>query len=61
MVGHLESIQIVIKCSNVPYIYDLPILEKRTDCRKGALKEAGGVGQYITEAAPNELKLGRGA
>ena len=27
MVEHLESIQIVIKSSNVPHIYDIPILE----------------------------------
>ena len=38
-----------------------PILGYRTDGRKGALKEAGGVEQHITEAAPNELKHGEGA
>ena len=27
MVEHLESIQIVIKCSNVAHMYDKPILE----------------------------------
>ena len=37
------------------------IVGQRTDGRKGALKEAGGAEQYITEAAPNELKLGEGA
>ena len=32
-----------------------------TDGRKGVLEEAGGVEQHnITEAAPNELKLGEG-
>ena len=32
-----------------------------TDGRKGALEEAGRAEQHITEAAPNELKLGGGA
>ena len=31
-----------------------------TDGRKGVLDEAGGGEQHITEAAPNELKLGEG-
>ena len=31
-----------------------------TDGRKGVLEQAGGAEQHITEAAPNELKLGEG-
>ena len=38
-----------------------PILRYSTDGRKGALEEAGRAEQHITEAAPNELKLGEGA
>ena len=36
------------------------ILRQYTDGRKGALEQAGGAEQHITEAAPNELKLGEG-
>ena len=36
------------------------ILEKYTDGRKGVLEEAEGEHHNITEAAPNEVKLGEG-
>ena len=43
------------KCLNIL------ILGQCTDGRKGVLEQAGGAEQHsITEAAPNELKLGEG-
>ena len=37
------------------------ILGQCTDGRKGVLEQAGGAEQHkITEASPNELKLGEG-
>ena len=36
------------------------ILGYYTDGRKGVLEEAGGEQHNITEAAPNEVKLGEG-
>ena len=36
------------------------ILALYTDGRKGVLEEAGGEQHNITEAAPNEVKLGEG-
>ena len=43
MVEHLGSIQIVIKCLNLPYIYDrLILMGQYTDGRDGVLDEAGG-------------------
>ena len=35
--------------------------DPRVAQREGALEEAGLAEQHITEAAPNELKLGEGA
>ena len=49
-------------CTNVLCIYDQTDTRQYTDGRKGVFEEAGGVEQpNITEAAPNELKLGEGA
>ena len=47
------------KCLNTPYIYDE--IDTRDGC-KGVLEQAGGAEQRhnITEAAPNQLKLGEG-
>ena len=43
MVKHLGSVQIVMKCSNVPYIYDrLMLMVYYTDGREGVVDEAGG-------------------
>ena len=43
MVGHLGSIQIVIKCINAPYIIftRLMIMGLYTDCRESVLDETG--------------------
>ena len=61
VVEHLGSIQIVIICLNVPYINDrLILMGWYTDDREGVLDDAGGQQHNITEAAPNELKLGEG-
>ena len=41
MVKHLGSVQIVMKCSNVPYTYDrLILMGEYTDGREGVLDEA---------------------
>ena len=51
----------VTKYPNVYYTYDQTDTTQNTGGRKGSLEEAGGVEQHnITEAAPNELKLGKG-
>ena len=47
----------VTKSSNVYYNTTDPIVSST----EGALEEAGRAEQHITEAAPNELKLGEGA
>ena len=61
MVEHLGSIQIVIKSFNVFYIYDrLILMGSYADGREGVLDDAGREQHSITEAAPNELKLGEG-
>ena len=61
MVEHLGSIQIVVKCLNVLYIYDRLILGWYTGGPEGVLEQAGGSEQHNSiEAAPNELKLGEG-
>ena len=41
-------------------LYLRQILELCTDGRWGVLEPARGAEQHITEAAPNELKLGEG-
>ena len=60
MVEHLGSIQIVIKRLHVPYIYDRLVLLGYADGRECVLDETRGEQHIITEAAPNELKLGEG-
>ena len=47
----------VTKSSNVYYNTTDPIVSST----EGALEEAGRAEQHITEAAPNQLKLGEGA
>ena len=47
----------VTKCPNIPYIYDQ---SDTRDGRQGVLEGAGGEQHNITEAASNELELGKG-
>ena len=56
MVEHLGFIQIVIKTLKCT----LYLQQTDTDGRESVLHEAGVEQDNITEAAPNELKLGEG-
>ena len=48
----------VTKCTNIHLFTTRLILALYKDGRKGVLEEAGGKQHNITQAAPNEVKLG---
>ena len=56
----MKDIRMVTKSTNTHYICKYDQSDPRVST-EGALQEAGRADQHIIEAAPNELKLGRGA